>query len=290
LFATKSYPNTPFFIRDSITPDGKNLLFSYNRKSAPMGILSLADGRVMWKSKYWANTQDAWQPLSSDGSMFLALRSDTPKRELWLFDTRSGKPVRRVSKPISGNESLERYGFVSGTDRILYIHWSNAAGTSLWSLDTLGKTPKLLTRLQSGIVHISPDGKMLAFDQEPVTKPKNKQITPGFIGLLNNNGHSLRQLRTLVKDEDALFPRWSPDSRYLAVPILPHKRKIPFMKKSDTSYQVEVYDVTTSSLAGLVRVRKQDVYVLDWYPDSKSLACISENDKEYIVYKLQVKQ
>ena len=139
-----------------------------------------------------------------------------------------------------------------------------------------GGTPEIVRpekTTQEGDAVWSPDGKRLALARLPVAS-ESSALVPGDIELLDLR---TKQASKLPDSDGLIFPRWSPDGRYIAA-------------LSPTTGKLVIFDFTTKKWSDLFTTQAgQTVGWPVWSKDSEHLFFSGYLEGSYSVFRLQVR-
>ena len=139
-----------------------------------------------------------------------------------------------------------------------------------------GGTPEIVRpekTTQEGDAVWSPDGKTLALARLPVAS-ESSALVPGDIELLDLK---TKQASKLPDSDGLIFPRWSPDGRYMAA-------------LSPMTGKLVIFDFTTKKWSDLFATQAgQTVGWPVWSKDSEHLFFSGYLEGSYSVFRLQVR-
>jgi serine/threonine protein kinase len=155
--------------------------------------------------------------VSPDGRYIVYVESDQGLQSLWLQQIASGQTLRLVAdQPVA----YWGHAFTPDGNAILFSHRSDAEPRgALFSISTLGGTPRRLLGDIDSTVTFSPDGRRIAFLRQgyPTAEETSLMVSDA-------DGSDPKALAALRFPEFAagIFhggPSWSPDGRHLATAI-----------------------------------------------------------------------
>jgi serine/threonine protein kinase len=208
--------------------------------------------------------------ISPDGRYMAYVESDQGRQSLWLRQMAGGQTLRLTPEDTvafwshtftpDGNQVV--YGLKSRTDR----------RGALYSISTLGGTPRRLIAEIDSPPTYSPDGRRMAFlrAQHPTTEQSSLVVS-------GSDGSDPEVLASVTLPDyiAGIFygaPAWSPDGQTI-VTALGHRRGAG----TDATTSLVKVDVATGTVATLADPGWVVAAQAGWLPDGKSLLVIAQS-------------
>jgi serine/threonine protein kinase len=208
--------------------------------------------------------------ISPDGRYMAYVESDQGRQSLWLRQMAGGQTLRLTPEDTvafwshaftpDGNQVV--YGLKSRTDR----------GGALYSISTLGGTPRRLIAEIDSSPTFSPDGRRMAFlrAQHPTTEQSALVVS-------DSDGSDPKVLASVTLPDyiAGIFygaPAWSPDGQTI-VTALGHRRGAG----TDATTSLVRVDVATGTMTTLADPGWIVAAQAGWLPDGKSLLVIAQS-------------
>ena len=178
--------------------------------SQPIQVPTLQQIRMR---KLTDNDQATGAAISPDGRYVVFARAEERGESLWVRQIATRTDVRVIP-----SDGTAFHGLTFSPDgSLVYLvrsHPNDPFGKSLYSIPMLGGIPRLVIPDIDGPITFSPDGKQFAF--EDCTTPAIR------LRIARVDRDDVRQLASIGAN-CGIFqpgPRWSPDGRTIAVPVL----------------------------------------------------------------------
>jgi eukaryotic-like serine/threonine-protein kinase len=202
--------------------------------------------------------------ISPDGKYLAYVSTAGGKYSLWVRQIETASAVQIL--PPSADQ-LWAPTFSPDGNYVDYVVFRDRVHGSIYSIPTLGGTPRLLIESADGAISFSPDGTQVAY-------PILEQGTGGLrIMLAKPDGtasHQVAAEKAVGGESGSVRVRWSPDGKRLAV------------NRSDTDdpsglgASLSEVDVRTGSVKRMAGKRWRTIRDLVWLPDSSGLALLGQ--------------
>ncbi len=154
----------------SLMPDGRIVYTSPRSGNTDLWIMN-ADGSA--QKQLTANAGENVQPDVSPNGRYIFFKSDRNNAaRIWRIDADGGNP-----KQLTDGEGFQEHPMVSADEKWVYFTTLNGTKSSIWKTTPDGDKPFRVTmRDNVSVFSISPDGKLLVFQQYDQNAPKPWQF------------------------------------------------------------------------------------------------------------------
>jgi len=207
--------------------------------------------------------------ISPDGRFVAYVESEQGQQSLWLLQLAGGQTLR-----LTPDAAVNFWGHVFAPDgnAILYgIKSAESPLASLYSISTLGGTPKLLLSDLDSQVTFSPDGRRFAY-----TRLRHPSAEETALMVANADGTDAKALATF-KQPDAIAgiffgaPSWSPDGSLIATSVF----RAASVQGGDTKAWLVGVRVATGEVVTISDPGWYGSAAAAWRPDGRSLLVIA---------------
>ncbi len=258
LFATPpahGWPQVPAAMAGVLSHDGTRMLFQWPGPRSELRLLDLKGCKYLWKTAGIVSVFSAGSAFSRGDARFVAVRYAPERRtgsgtrpELWLWDAKTGRPLRRIARTVDPDDGFESYGFSRVTGKIAFIETREDASADWWEADADGSSPRKQCRIKSGSWDVpAPSGALIASGDG------------ARLELVDRQGCRVRMLHRAADGDEVTGILWSPDSKRVALAV----------RNQAKENSVVIVDATSTKVIG----RWNGILLLGWYGDSRRVAC-----------------
>ncbi len=202
-----------------ISPNGKQLAISYNRKQTegPAGsavyLLPVGGGVPKLITELSPSYWHGWSP---DGSALAYCAERNSNYDVYTISVKGGKEKR-----LTTTEGLDDGPDYSVDGKFIYFNSFRSGRMQLWRMKPDGSEPEQLTNdeYSNWFAHPSPDGKWIVFisylTDQGQAHPFGKEVKLRLMSLKDRGIHDLTTIFTGGQGTINV-PSWSPDSKRVA--------------------------------------------------------------------------
>jgi eukaryotic-like serine/threonine-protein kinase len=202
--------------------------------------------------------------ISPDGKYLAYVSSAGGKYSLWVRQMETPSAVQIVPPTV---DFLWTPIFSPDGNYLNYGVWRGRLHGSVYTIPTLGGTPRLLLELADSSVSFSPNGTQLAYVLVDMGTGEAK------IMLANREGTGSRQIaseKAIGADRGYVLVRWSPDGKRLAI------NRYDADDPGGFAASLSQVDVATGSVKRMAGKRWRTIRDIAWLPDGSGLLLVAQ--------------
>lgn len=229
----------------SVTGDGRIVYTSQKTGNNDIWIMD-ADGRNQ-KQLTTDPHDDRYPSVSTDARYIVFISNRTGAEHVWRMDIDGGNQ-RQLT-----NGTVERVPAISPDGRwVVYDAWVSNKAT-IWKMTIDGTAATQLTQFASFRPKVSPDGKLIAFDYF------DEKQSQRLIGVIRSDGGPVIKTFDLTRGSTV---RWVPNGHALT-----------FLSTRDGIGNIWLQPLAGGEPSKLTDFKSDGIWIYDWSPDGKVLAC-----------------